>query len=134
MPTKKGPSRKKTQVPLTPSEEILLLKDNITETLRRLRIDFENIKIQYTRSMRIIDETMMACFEKIKTYHTQVIEVKCTNENVEQTLLNVLLAIRQNEYLQAWYPAQQGHPEQKVIGAHPLQQDNYGRHQEKETG
>jgi hypothetical protein len=33
--------------------------------------------------------------------------------------LNVLLAIRQNEYLQAWYPAQQGYPEMKVVGSHP---------------
>ena len=30
--------------------------------------------------------------------------VKTTNENVDATLCNVLLAIRQNEYLQAWYP------------------------------
>ena len=30
--------------------------------------------------------------------------VKKTNENVDETLCKVLLAIRQNEYLQAWYP------------------------------
>lgn len=35
---------------------------------------------------------------------------------VDETLSNVLLAIRQNEYLQAWYPAQQGETEKKVIG------------------
>ncbi len=39
-----------------------------------------------------------------------------TNENVEEALCNVLLAIRQNEYLQAWYPAQNGIPEQRVVG------------------
>lgn len=37
-------------------------------------------------------------------------------ENVDETLCNVLLAIRQNEYLQAWYPAQLGQKEQKVVG------------------
>ena len=40
-------------------------------------------------------------------------------ENVEGTLTNVLLAIRQNEYLQSWYPEQQGHKEMKVTGHHP---------------
>lgn len=38
-----------------------------------------------------------------------------TNECVDQTLCNVLLAIRQNEYLQAWYPdkalKKKDHPE-----------------------
>jgi len=43
------------------------------------------------------------------------------NIDIEETLSNVLLAVRQNEYLQAWYPEQQGHPEMKVIGRHPCQ-------------
>lgn len=37
----------------------------------------------------------------------------------DDTLLNVLLAIRQNEYLQAYYPAQHGYPEMKLTGTHP---------------
>lgn len=45
--------------------------------------------------------------------------LKQSNENVEETLANVLLAIKQNEYLQAWYPAQLGYPEMKVTGKHP---------------
>lgn len=36
--------------------------------------------------------------------------------NADETLCNVLLAIRQNEFLQAYYPAQNGQPEQKVVG------------------
>jgi len=42
-----------------------------------------------------------------------------SNSNVEETLCNVLLAIRQNEYLQAWHPAQHGYPDMKVTGKHP---------------
>lgn len=38
------------------------------------------------------------------------------SENAEVTLSNVLLAIRQNSFLQAWYPAQNGRPEQYVVG------------------
>lgn len=44
------------------------------------------------------------------------------NSYVEDTLGNVLLAIRQNEYLQAWYPEQKGHPEMNVVGRHPTQE------------
>jgi hypothetical protein len=40
-------------------------------------------------------------------------------QGAEDTLLNVLVAIRQNEALQAWYPPQQGYPEMKVVGSHP---------------
>ena len=47
-------------------------------------------------------------------------EIKRAHEALEDTVLNILLAIRQNEYLQAWYPAQQGHPAQKVVGSHPI--------------
>ena len=47
-------------------------------------------------------------------------EISRTNTNVDETLGNVLLAIRQNEYLQAHYPAQLGYPEMKVVGKHPI--------------
>src|SRR5271154_3893139 len=41
--------------------------------------------------------------------------------NAEETLTNVLVAIRQNEYLQAWHPAQSGYPEMRVVGKHPAE-------------
>ena len=46
-------------------------------------------------------------------------EISSTNKNVEETVCNVLLAIRQNEYLQAYYPEQLGFKEMKVVGKHP---------------
>ena len=42
-----------------------------------------------------------------------------TNECVDESLCNVLMAIRQNEYLHAWYPAQKGHKEANIVGMHP---------------
>lgn len=57
---------------------------------------------------------------KILKEHRQFLDkMASANEVVEDTLLNVLLAIRQNEYLQAWYPKQGPHPEMKVVGHHP---------------
>ena len=52
-------------------------------------------------------------------YEKSLKALKDTNENVEETLGNVLLAIRQNEYLKAWHPAQHEYPEMKVTGKHP---------------
>ncbi len=40
-------------------------------------------------------------------------------ERTEDTVCNVLLAIRQNQFLQAWYPAQKKSPEMHVSGSHP---------------
>ena len=60
-------------------------------------------------------DTHLEAYEKKLTTLTQL------NVSIEETLGNVLLAIRQNEYLQAWYPEQQGHGEMKVIGRHPCQ-------------
>jgi len=52
-------------------------------------------------------------------YEKSLKAIKETNDNVEETLGNVLLAIRQNEYLQAWHPEQLGYPAMKVTGKHP---------------
>lgn len=62
-----------------------------------------------------------ALFEKKIGKMIQTLEkIQENNEYMEETLRNVFLAIRQNEYLQAWYPAQQGHPQMKVVGPHPI--------------
>jgi flagellar hook-basal body complex protein FliE len=52
----------------------------------------------------------------LKGYHRDLHDVLSVMTNADETLCNVLLAIRQNEYLQAWYPPQRGNPEQKVVG------------------
>ena len=53
-------------------------------------------------------------------YRTTLDKMQETNQTAEETLCNVLLAIRQNEYLQAWYPEQAGYPEMKIVGRHPI--------------
>lgn len=42
------------------------------------------------------------------------------NEQIEATICNVMLAIKQNSYLQAWYPEQQGIDAGRFAGAHPI--------------
>jgi len=57
---------------------------------------------------------------RVMKEHREFLErITEANEAAEDTLLNVLLAIRQNDYLQAWYPKQGNHAEMKVVGHHP---------------
>lgn len=46
-----------------------------------------------------------------------------THQMIEETLNNVLVAIKQNEYLQAWYPEQHGYTAGKVTGMHPAKME-----------
>lgn len=55
----------------------------------------------------------------IKDQNVLLKEIKTVMECAEETLMNVLMAIRQNEYLQAWYPAQNGLPSKMIVGKHP---------------
>lgn len=68
------------------------------------------------------NKTMLE-MKKCMDEHEKILSrIARTNENAEETLCNVLLAIRQNEYLQAWYPAQHGFSEMKVTGKHPAKE------------
>lgn len=66
---------------------------------------------------------MLVClelFERRLDAHDQTLKrIERTNATVEETLLNVLGAIKQNEYLQMWYPAQKGVKAGKFTGPHP---------------
>ena len=75
------------------------------------------------RALRVLKADHLSTFkyqnQQILKQTEYLAEIKKTCECVEDTLLNVLLAIRQNEYLQAYYPAQNGYNEMKVTGTHP---------------
>lgn len=59
---------------------------------------------------------------KVVLFNHQITLDECLKvmNNVDETLCNVLLAIRQNEYLQAYYPAQNGQPAQMVTGKYAV--------------
>lgn len=102
----------------------ILLRDKIRREIKDAfkREDvFEALIWNYKARMdkyleKVVDNVEMRTKEIVK----EMENVRIINQNVEATLCNVLLAIRQNEYLQAWYPAQQGYPEMKVTGKHPI--------------
>jgi len=105
-------SKKKTKT----LENIL---EETQEINRSNRCSYESMKRQFSSLVRQFKETNKTIVENCLKQTEYLKSLEKSNENVNETLLNVLLAIRQNEYLQAWYPEQHGFPEMKVSGTHP---------------
>ena len=114
------------KVEKTPEEKIAELLQKNYDLHEKF---YEMLKKTYSLHQKIESEISTVKKESVSLLHlvnkkfneqNEVIS-KCASvsETTEETLLNVLLAIRQNEYLQAWYPAQHGYPEMKVAGTHP---------------
>jgi hypothetical protein len=101
---------------MTPEDQILMNKAMHSATrkayqdnkklIQRTKSLFESsirqIKISIKNNAEVVN-----CIEGSLLKHEKFLkELKKSNENVDETVCNILLAIRQNEYLQAWYPEQ----------------------------
>ena len=72
------------------------------------------------RDLKRDSVTLLKTVTQKFTYQNQLLEAtRKMTTSADDTLCNVLLAIRQNEYLQAYYPEQHGYPEMKLSGTHP---------------
>jgi hypothetical protein len=114
--------------------EILTIMENIDKNFFETKKDFKEIFKQFKKftinssnyikdcalNIKNHEKYLKECVSDIQKHEKYLSDLKETNRNVEETLINVLLAIRQTEILQAWYPAQKGFPEMKVIGSHPI--------------
>jgi len=88
-----------------------------------LKIVLDKIEISLNRILRENVKIIKKIESTINKFDNKMQDNTETIVEAEETLRNVLVAIRQNEYLQAWYPAQRGYPEMKVIGKHPGKYD-----------
>jgi hypothetical protein len=98
---------------------ILELKESIDGRIAEMNRNVSAFMEKARKVLSKVEETVVDNHMLIKEYHRFLDQIAHSNQNLEETLLNVLLAIRQNEYLQAWYPAQNGYKEMKVTGPHP---------------
>lgn len=99
---------------------------------------FEDLKKAYQKTNALEEKfakairksiTFMNKFTENSEKQLEVMEkVVVINSNAEETLCNVLLAIRQNQALQPWYPPQKGEPEKYVVGS---LDDNFTWHKER---
>lgn len=85
----------------------------LEEKIEKLIYMFESHQRKMKKIENSIQNAIMAQNKKLNMLQEQM-------EITEGTNTNILLAIRQNEYLQAWYPAQSGFKEMNVVGEHPL--------------
>ena len=100
------------------------LKDKIK---REIKFCFQNadlLDLLIENQSEVILFNMRKIFsmadKRFKKMELSMKEIQRCDDYLEDTLRNVLIAIKQNENLQAWYPAQQGYPEMKVTGRHPI--------------
>jgi len=113
-------------------EELIDLKEQIEKFKQQMRSEkakFDAIfkrcegMVQHVRKKIDSHDKTLLEVKKENIRHTQFLEkILKSHEILDKTVCNVLLAIRQNEYLQAWYPAQKGIQEMQVVGLHPLEE------------
>lgn len=101
-------------------EEVSLVNEKSSEELIKECHDFmRKTKTYFEKNRRFLNkfgEMLKAVADSLECFGTVMQSVKNTNDNVDETLCNVLLAIRQNEYLQAWHPKQDEHSGGVAIG------------------
>lgn len=108
--------------------EIVLsgMRNNLNETLRKntrawanMRRSFNLGEAQLTTFVKEACTLFLSVQERMENHLEEMREMTRINALVDESLGNVLLAIRQNEYLQAHYPEQHGFKAMKVAGVHP---------------
>lgn len=108
--------------------------NELTETLKRIELFMRNVdksrRMMHLSQRKVLQKArgilkemsdkerklMGKIQEKMDKQHKTLIECLQVMQTADETLCNVLLAIRQNEFLQAYYPAQNGQPAQRVTG------------------
>ena len=90
-----------------------------TRALGRELRSLINTKAAIELLIRRNEDLTKVVLETVKQHQKSLDAMKKACDTTDETLCNVLLAIRQNEYLQAWYPATKGYQEMKVTGVHP---------------
>jgi hypothetical protein len=94
------------------------IKENY-KVMANIRRDFDAMKKDLLKFLKECDQTFKLIRKQINEHSAGLERITKINETVEETLGNVYLAIRQNEYLQAYYPEQHGIKAMKVVGVHP---------------
>lgn len=116
--------KRKTKGKSSISEENMV---KFLENAESIKKDFSEITKLIVRSLRKTDLLLVQIKKSVKAQEECLRENNKTTKCVDETLGNVLLAIRQNEYLQAYYPAQHGFKEMKVVGKHPAKEVGCGK-------
>lgn len=102
-----------------PKEQIENIVARLEQAVKKFGYDVNEFRLSNNAAITKMHDITQSIQKRVHDYQKLMEKVIETNANVNESICNVLLAIRQNEYLQAWYPPQKGYPEMKVVGKHP---------------
>lgn len=91
----------------------------VTQTMDDLRKQMQCIKRDTSKYTQECTQQVDDIWKVLKSYSEVFEESNRIAESSNEVLGAVLLAIRQNEYLQAYYPEQHGFKAGKYTGQHP---------------
>lgn len=95
-----------------------------------IQIERKAILIGVTKSSEEMEERLKKLIDNVDTAFAQILKtfrahedilhgILIKMENIDEMMSCILIAVRQNEYLQTYYPAQNGMPAGKYVGIHP---------------
>lgn len=109
-----------TDIPYRSNNEIYEYVDVLKKTIKTLQVKINFLSAQMNQVIQEQKSVNKQVTKQLSEQNKILNQLNNSNTNVEETLLNVLLAIRQNECYKAWYPQQMGYPDIKVTGPHPI--------------
>jgi len=128
-----GVSEKDTEILEKVSRSFNLFLEKQETDAKYIKDIFKDIKVKNGTFSRKVSNLILHLQKKVESHDKLLKEVITTIKVVDESLCNVLLAIRKNEYLQAHYPKQKGFPEMKVVGIHPAKIENKEEYVREET-
>lgn len=99
----------------SPQEKSQRLEAQLTDLIKETKNFLKNA----SRSIFKFEKMYIDLSKKMTAHEKYLKDILDSNQILDETVGNVLVAIRQNEYLQAWYPSQHGFVAMKVAGCHP---------------
>jgi len=105
------------QVPITPDEmyrQTLELFTRMIKFLPRIELTLSKVEKIHCDMKRELSEIKKEVKRANAENKTLMLRVEKTNLMVEETACNILLAVRQNQFAQAWYPEPFKIPQQAV--------------------
>lgn len=122
MPTAKQDAVKKPKRKNKTSEQKQFLeevRDDYRKFVKKADAFFSKITVEFNHLKKENISCLLHMKRELDEHKEALKIIGKISDSAEETLCNVLLAIRQNEYLQAYYPEQLGYKAMKVTGTHP---------------
>lgn len=104
MTEKKAPAKKKSEIQKT--------QERVERSIEKVNNQVNEMVVRVTRKSR----ELQCEFADHKQFLSEIMRKM---ESIDEMMSCILVAVRQNEYLQTYYPAQHGFPEMKCGGIHP---------------